>query len=781
MTEIEPSNSGINPQPPQLPAESLCGTAMGSDETNGLPESITTSNDETESDAKSESLGVAEAEKEKEKEKEKEPAPPVLYKVQYLDKDDKTVFSKESKEPMGVQNTLSALGKSVIEVITNVRIRGPYLSGNGEKEEPRTLISILDTTLKINSPAIITALQSVMEYYPDLSFSEDSNYIWEPYAALIHHEEELKAYRDQFNPNVINSRDELCQRNANAYEHLGILQKVLFERSGKAVETERQRHARGVATFEMLWLLFRPGTDVYCDIAGDGNYDAYVVKSVAGGMLGGRPSTLEIYLWQMDYDGEKIGRRKYSFHQPVYDGEKEITSLIVVPCEFWKEESKEGEEIKPLKKKLEERGKVFFKLAQRQCMDYDGTTNSWPKKHFKGLTMVDSEVYYADAPTHIPLLGDVDDTPAHAVSECLCHVCLKSKQRGVRPKTSRYSSYDNLYPETTKSLTDHQYFLCPPSVWAYIFKSRAWEHLNVYNFSNPTFDTGMIDTLVMEDGRRRMIKALAKNYQNKSDPSSQPTHKPWAADFVAGKGEGKIFLLHGKPGVGKTYTAECIAAYTKRPLLSLTISDIGTVPSEAETKLNHLFTRAKQWNAILLIDEADIYMERRENQDLTRNSLVSAFLRAMENCQSILFLTTNRVGSFDDAFVSRIHVSLYYPDFTEDDRLKVWKTFFDKLARDRKNVMDVPAETILYTTEPEVKGLKWNGREIRNAFQTAVALADFDGANEDGKIVLRKTHIQQIVHMSQEFKDYLKQLHRGDEAKRADRQRIRHDEFDAKD
>ena len=63
------------------------------------------------------------------------------------------------------------------------------------------------------------------------------------------------------------------------------------------------------------------------------------------------------------------------------------------------------------------------------------------------------------------------------------------------------------------------------------------------------------------------------------------------------------------------------------------------------------------------------------------------------------------------------------------------------------------------------------------AFQTTVALADFDGADEDGKFVLRKTHIQQIVRMSQEFKDYLKELHRGDEAKRAERQRIRYDEF----
>lgn len=86
----------------------------------------------------------------------------------------------------------------------------------------------------------------------------------------------------------------------------------------------------------------------------------------------------------------------------------------------------------------------------------------------------------------------------------------------------------------------------------------------------------------------------------------------------------------------------------------------------------------------------------------------------MESCQSILFLTTNRVGSFDDAFVSRIHVSLYYRDFTEEDRRKVWTTFFNKLAKDRKNAMHVPVETILYTTGPEVANLKWNGREIRN-------------------------------------------------------------------
>ena len=39
----------------------------------------------------------------------------------------------------------------------------------------------------------------------------------------------------------------------------------------------------------------------------------------------------------------------------------------------------------------------------------------------------------------------------------------------------------------------------------------------------------------------------------------------------------------------------------------------------------------------------------------------------------------------------------------------------------------------------------------------------------------------QIVRMSREFKTYLKELHRGDESKRADRQRIRYDEFDHRD
>ena len=84
-----------------------------------------------------------------------------------------------------------------------------------------------------------------------------------------------------------------------------------------------------------------------------------------------------------------------------------------------------------------------------------------------------------------------------------------------------------------------------------------------------------------------------------------------------------------------TIIIECIAQFTQRPLISLTTSDIGTDPAGAETKLNFHFARAKLWDAILLIDEADIYMERREAQGFDKRTALyqvhHCFLHASSN------------------------------------------------------------------------------------------------------------------------------------------------------
>lgn len=66
------------------------------------------------------------------------------------------------------------------------------------------------------------------------------------------------------------------------------------------------------------------------------------------------------------------------------------------------------------------------------------------------------------------------------------------------------------------------------------------------------------------------------------------------------------------------------------------------------------------------------------------------------------------------------------------------------------------------------------------AFQTAVALAEFDSQrDEENKIVLTDSHLRAVVELSRDFKQYLQDLHRGDEAKRAERKIERLDSYAA--
>lgn len=129
--------------------------------------------------------------------------------------------------------------------------------------------------------------------------------------------------------------------------------------------------------------------------------------------------------------------------------------------------------------------------------------------------------------------------------------------------------------------------------------------------------------------------------------------------IVKGKGRGLIILLHGVPGVGKTSTAETIADATGRPLLSVTCGDIGENAAEIEKNLEQIFTNSHRWGCVLLLDEAEVFLAKRNLEDLKRNAMVSVFLRVLEYYSGILFLTTNRVGTIDEAFKSRIQISLY--------------------------------------------------------------------------------------------------------------------------
>ena len=85
-----------------------------------------------------------------------------------------------------------------------------------------------------------------------------------------------------------------------------------------------------------------------------------------------------------------------------------------------------------------------------------------------------------------------------------------------------------------------------------------------------------------------------------------------------------IILLEGPPGTGKTLTAESVAEAMQAPLYTMSAGELGTQANIVEKHLSDILKMATMWKAILLIDEADIFMEERSPYDLERNELVSS-------------------------------------------------------------------------------------------------------------------------------------------------------------
>lgn len=177
-------------------------------------------------------------------------------------------------------------------------------------------------------------------------------------------------------------------------------------------------------------------------------------------------------------------------------------------------------------------------------------------------------------------------------------------------------------------------------------------------------------------------------------------------DLFHGRHGGIVVLANGPSGVGKTLTAEVFAEFQERPLYSMEMSEIGTSLKEVEANLQKIFSRAKKWNAVLLFDEADIFLSERVASDLERSAIVGIFLRLLDYYEGTFFLTTNRGEGIDNAFKSRVTLYLNYPELSPDTRYTIWQNMIKssglEVSLDTNGVWDSIINTPL------------NGRQIRN-------------------------------------------------------------------
>jgi len=157
----------------------------------------------------------------------------------------------------------------------------------------------------------------------------------------------------------------------------------------------------------------------------------------------------------------------------------------------------------------------------------------------------------------------------------------------------------------------------------------------------------------------------------------------------------------------------------QRPLYVLSSGELGSDPDVIDDRLERVFRLAQTWKAVLLLDEADVFMAKRTATDLTRNAVVSIFLRQLEYYQGILILTTNRVEEIDDAFRSRIHFQLAYSDLDAVARKAIWRGFLGNVNKTGDVAVDLDGPEIERLAEMDM-----NGRQVSWTIPSSSPLSD---------------------------------------------------------
>lgn len=174
------------------------------------------------------------------------------------------------------------------------------------------------------------------------------------------------------------------------------------------------------------------------------------------------------------------------------------------------------------------------------------------------------------------------------------------------------------------------------------------------------YDHKLREKLILPDDQRELLDILTTDIES------------FTGDIIEGKSSGNVILAKGKPGIGKTLTAEVYSEVIERPLYSIHSGSLGVTAPDVRKNLEEVFTRAKRWSAVLLLDEADVFVLER-GRDLQQNAIVAEFLRTLEYFDGLLFMTTNRADDIDDAILSRCAAIIDYVVPGAEDARKVWQ------------------------------------------------------------------------------------------------------------
>ncbi|TFY64130.1 hypothetical protein EVJ58_g2831 [Rhodofomes roseus] len=428
-------------------------------------------------------------------------------------------------------------------------------------------------------------------------------------------------------------------------------------------------------TYEYLWALFRPNTHVYAYHRETGQYQVALAKALHYRETK-QGHFVDIECDIIVHDDLAFGLSELTLRIPRFLGTRSILGLPVYPFAYHPTQDAYFQF-------AVRRGRRYADLRLHFCQ-HEGTASVHPDNS-------DESDEDKGPPTNTLQVNERVMVDVESFFE-------------FQPRSNFIQRVHHALDPRT--LTESDFLICTPVLLGFCFTTKAWGAFAIDRFTDVRWSEEPFNGLVLGAKQKTLIHSLVREH------SSKPTEFD---DVVAGKGRGLVGLLCGNPGCGKTLTAEAVAETTRKPLYTVSAGELGTSPGYTDGRLRRILRLGERWNAVVLLDEADVFLQERDKADVSRNALVSIFLRQVEYHPGILILTTNLLDNIDPAFESRIHFCVRYPDLDFASRKAVWRTFLSKAGISEGDISE--RDFIRLAQVP------LNGRQIKNVVGTAKSIA----------------------------------------------------------
>ncbi|KAK1622880.1 hypothetical protein BDP81DRAFT_454903 [Colletotrichum phormii] len=410
--------------------------------------------------------------------------------------------------------------------------------------------------------------------------------------------------------------------------------------------------------FKNLWMAYKPGELLYQKVRGIENL--VTLQSMEIMCAGEDYEHWWLVTKTIETDGSMVGYVYKGTAVFKYEGFAPFTTLSIFPLRFHREEE-------AIKRRMLKRGTKYISLIGIHHCQYDGKA----RLSRRGApTTID--YHLTTAAVRQRIIVDFEE----------CYQNLEGRALDFSEDEE-----DIIGPASPDLKVDDAVLLiCSHEVPAFTLINKQWGWFNVEDIQPVTFNDEGFENLVLPSNKKQLISSIimSRNLEGFSTD-----------DFVE----------------------EVMADRARRPLITSNSGQFIGPPAAVELSLARLLHCATRWQALVLLDEADVFMQARNLQDLERNGIVSMLLRTLEYFEGTLFLTTNRVGTIDSAFMSRIHLALSYEPLSEAARRQLWDTWITRACRGQRPIW-VREEFLTQLSRLDV-----SGRDIKNISLLAQGLA----------------------------------------------------------